>query len=123
MWLALFLFKGCQGGKQMSKKGFHFPKEAEVACELCGHVCRSRGGLVAHRYQVHRELGPAPDNTGLTPAQAEKVVKKRGVNADLTDHIEKPKGDMTLAPHSDPRPGIELGENPDNLTALVSKSS
>ena len=59
----------------------------------------------------------------LTPAQAEKVVKKRGVNADLTDHIEKPKGDMTLAPHSDPRPGIELGENPDNLTALVSKSS
>lgn len=61
--------------------------------------------------------------TLITPAQAEKVVKKRGVNADLTGHIVKPKGELTLAPQSDPREGIEPGENPDNLTALVGSSS
>lgn len=59
----------------------------------------------------------------ITPTQAKKLIKKRGSNVDITDHAVKPKGEQTLAPHSDPRPGIELGENPDNLTALVGKSS
>jgi len=61
--------------------------------------------------------------TIITPTQAKKLIKQRGNKVDLTNHVVKPKGESTSAPHSDPRPGIELGENPDNLTALVSKSS
>lgn len=59
----------------------------------------------------------------ITPTQAKALIKKRGNKVDITDHVVKPRGESTSAPHSDPRQGIEIGENPDNLTALVGKSS
>lgn len=58
-----------------------------------------------------------------TPAQITKLVKEANLDMDLSDHIEKPKGTLTIAIHSDPRTEVVLGDNPEALTTLVKSSS
>lgn len=57
----------------------------------------------------------------LSPAQAEKVVKKNKVNIDLDSFVERVSPGTTIAPASDKREPVKVTGIPDNLMAIVSK--